>query len=712
MKHKNLTTASLILAAAGLLSACGGGDTGNPATSATQKSGSTEQSVVAPDKDGATAASESQTLHSSNAYVLTAANTAKQGTSSTSLAAKMVPRSTQRQLSPSQTIDLGAPSNESLAQREQFNSKASGVAAGAMKAKRYQIGFARPVSATSQPQGLQQVLSWTTLANGNLLGAARFESPDAVGIRLGLLIQSLPNEAIVRVSAANAESALEISGATINQAISANVAADGDSTNARTYWLPMALGATTDLEIELPAGIGRERVSVALPSLMHMVETAPQASLNNFTPKTDCAYRTPDAMCSTPLPPAANAIAAMEFVDSDLNGLAVCTGTLLADKGATQQPYFLTAQHCINNQTEATSLATFWFWRSTACGGTLRSDYFDTTSFYRTGGATLLFTRTELTTNARNPIGTDTTLLRLNETPPAGVMFAGWSTQRQAITPSVSLIGLHQPKGQSNSFAGDILRQSTGTISGMGRISGYLNGDPELPLVQQSNDATQPMYQVSWSSGITEGGSSGSALLLNGTTSNPQVVGQLWGGASSCDNPTSPDFYGRFDLSYQDGLINWLNPGYRLVFRFYRPSSGTHFFTSGVDERDATRANNLSMGYEGPVFSVSPTGGAGLNPVYRFYNTQTGVHFYTISEDEKNSVQANLSNIFTLEGVAWYARLANDATPGTIEVYRFFRKSAGTHFYTTSAEERDNIINNLGQYYSYEGVAYRAWPTS
>jgi lysyl endopeptidase len=483
------------------------------------------------------------------------------------------------------------------------------------------------------------------------------------------------------------------------------VAADGDSTNARTYWLPMALGATTDLEIELPAGIGSERVSVALPSLMHMVETAPQASLNNFTSKTDCAYRTPDAMCSTPLPPAANAIAAMEFVDSDLNGLAVCTGTLLADKGATQQPYFLTAQHCINNQTEATSLATFWFWRSTACGGTLRSDYFDTTSFYRTGGATLLFTRTELTTNARNPIGTDTTLLRLNETPPAGVMFAGWSTQRQAITPSVSLIGLHQPKGQSNSFAGDILRQSTGTISGMGRISGYTNGNTDFPLVQQTNDTTQPMYQVSWSSGITEGGSSGSALFRNGTTSNPQVVGQLWGGASSCSTPTSPDFYGRFDLAYQDGLINWLNPGYKMVFRFFNINNGAHFFSANVSERDNVRNSISYLVHEGPVFSVAPAAASGLSPVYRFYNTATGVHFYTINESERASLLGYPT--FNYEGVAWYAKKTSDAN--TVPVYRFYKRSLGTHLYTVSVAERDNLIANASGSYDFEGVAYYAW---
>ncbi|MEZ5703922.1 MAG: hypothetical protein R3E56_00395 [Burkholderiaceae bacterium] len=98
-----------------------------------------------------------------------------------------------------------------------------------------------------------------------------------------------------------------------------------------------------------------------------------------------------------------------------------------------------------------------------------------------------------------------------------------------------------------------------------------------------------------------------------------------------------------------------------------------------------------------------------MSPVYRFYNKQTGVHFYTISEAEKNATETD-TTVFTYEGIGWYARQAGDTTPGTVEVFRFFRRSAGTHFYTTSTAERDHIIANLNQYYTYEGVAYRAWP--
>ncbi|MCX5758253.1 MAG: PASTA domain-containing protein, partial [Candidatus Hydrogenedentes bacterium] len=50
-----------------------------------------------------------------------------------------------------------------------------------------------------------------------------------------------------------------------------------------------------------------------------------------------------------------------------------------------------------------------------------------------------------------------------------------------------------------------------------------------------------------WTSGVTEPGSSGSPLLI---VSKQQVIGQLYGGGSSCTAQSSPDFYGRFDVTF------------------------------------------------------------------------------------------------------------------------------------------------------------------
>jgi len=90
----------------------------------------------------------------------------------------------------------------------------------------------------------------------------------------------------------------------------------------------------------------------------------------------------------------------------------ICTGTLLADRMDSKTPFFLTAHHCISTAAEASSLETTWFYESSACNSDTQSA--DTRS--RSGGATLL----------EAYVNNDMTLLRLNEQPPAGVVYAGW----------------------------------------------------------------------------------------------------------------------------------------------------------------------------------------------------------------------------------------------------------------------------------------------
>ncbi|MGS5088346.1 hypothetical protein ACVC7V_17840 [Hydrogenophaga sp. A37] len=583
------------------------------------------------------------------------------------------------------SINLGAPSAADLEKRNKNNRKSSSAFGGA---KAYQIGFARPVAATSNRKSLQELLTWSATATGTQRAELRLSSTGAKALRLGLLIQNLPDDLTLRVYADGSSKAQQTTGAHINSAIRANVKADGDSAAAHTYWMPGTMGEATVLEVELPAGRDTASVGFSVPTVIHGVETAMEANLSLIQAKTECANLNPDATCT--LPPAVNSVSSMDFVDAGIQ--YTCTGTLVANRGVTQQGYILTANHCIGTQTVASTLLTSWFWRSSACNNNTLNPNAHTIG----GGATLLFNRSETSGSLNNPTGTDTSFLDLPYQPPAGAMYAGWQFQRHGINTGTVYTALHHP-------GGDLMRRSDGRLT---NYLNYLGND----LGAINTNASYPMYEVQWNTGITEGGSSGSALFHEGTTSNPQIIGQLWGGTSSCTNPTGKDYYGRFDIAYENGLINWLNPGYRMVFRFYNTFNGTHFFSASVTERDSVRATNTRLTYEAPVFMVAPAPGSGLSAVHRFINRQTGTHFYTISESERLSVIANLSQIYTYEGIAWYARQASAPAEGTVEVYRFFRNSAGTHLYTTSAAERDSIINTLGQYYTYEGVAYLAWP--
>jgi hypothetical protein len=98
------------------------------------------------------------------------------------------------------------------------------------------------------------------------------------------------------------------------------------------------------------------------------------------------------------------------------------------------------------------------------------------------------------------------------------------------------------------------------------------------------------------------------------------------------------------------------------------------------------------------------TASSARTPIYRFFNTQTNTHFYTSSATERDSA-CRLSQ-YQLDGVGFYAYA--DAQPGMSAVYRFYNLKTGTHFYTISASERDTVRATMSATFTYEGPAWYA----
>ena len=94
------------------------------------------------------------------------------------------------------------------------------------------------------------------------------------------------------------------------------------------------------------------------------------------------------------------------------------------------------------------------------------------------------------------------------------------------------------------------------------------------------------------------------------------------------------------------------------------------------------------------------------SPVYRFRNRRNGSYFYTASQAEKNSLVANRSATYSFDGIAYRVSSAY-----TTPLYRFYNRRSATHFYTSSVAERDSVIKNLSRTYVYEGVAYNVSAT-
>ncbi|AFY83230.1 CAP domain-containing protein [Oscillatoria acuminata] len=110
----------------------------------------------------------------------------------------------------------------------------------------------------------------------------------------------------------------------------------------------------------------------------------------------------------------------------------------------------------------------------------------------------------------------------------------------------------------------------------------------------------------------------------------------------------------------------------------------------------------------GPVQTSDPVTGPGpQQAIYRFFDTLSGTHFYTASELERDNVRNTLPQ-YRYEGPSFAAPIPN---PATSSIHRFFNTQTGTHFFTISEVERNQVLRDLPQY-NYEGVAYHAYMQS
>lgn len=141
--------------------------------------------------------------------------------------------------------------------------------------------------------------------------------------------------------------------------------------------------------------------------------------------------------------------------------------------------------------------------------------------------------------------------------------------------------------------------------------------------------------------------------------------------------------------------------GEMTLYRFYRPDTGTHFYSTSAAERNSV-IGNAAFRYEGQVAyvlqpSVTTAGTRALN---RFYQPGSGTHFYTSTPSEYDRVLGFPQ--YSLDGVA--GKVYTTAGSGRVPMYRFFRPASGTHFYTASASEMESVKGMPG--YTFEGIAF------
>lgn len=194
----------------------------------------------------------------------------------------------------------------------------------------------------------------------------------------------------------------------------------------------------------------------------------------------------------------------------------LCTGQVTATVSGDFTPYVSTAVHCIDNEASANSCQFIFRLRADTCFGPLQPGVSIT-------GATL----------ERFHRPSDSTLLRALPMLPAGTFFYGWIAENMPA--GLDSVCIHHPGGDPQAI-------SFGTKQAGGFGCNVSLGIPGTP--------TTNWVRMSWNDGITEQGSSGSAICR---LSDGAMYGVLSCGVSACTNPDGDDGYGRWDIAFDAG---------------------------------------------------------------------------------------------------------------------------------------------------------------
>jgi len=348
------------------------------------------------------------------------------------------------------------------------------------------IGVARSIDASPLTHG-----RWVNIQKNRTLWLFGIRSPSGVGLRLHFTDFSLPPGAKIYIYPSSDPSKY------FGPYEGKGIFDDGE------FWSPTIEGETIILEFFSPSALTDLQTPFIIKEISHIYRNPLQLfdlKYNAIPEVQNCHL---DATCYPDWAVEGDAVGRMVFNDSGTEYM--CTGTLLDNIAKDFTPYFLTANRCISTERVARTLEVYWFYKTPSCNGTPPN----LDDVPRSIGAKYL-------TGMNESDMTDFTLLQILGAVPRNLTWAGWTTVNPSTGDSVT--GIHHPDG-------DYRRISFGNIT-------------------ESSETNY--WSVDWSSGVTETGSTGSAIW----NSSHQIVGQLSGGNSSCSDTNGEDRYGKFSESY------------------------------------------------------------------------------------------------------------------------------------------------------------------
>ena len=383
--------------------------------------------------------------------------------------------------------------------------------------KNRQIGTA-PKFAVSFPVAISPLKrgNWEELSDGTAVWRLRILSSDAHSLNLGFGEFFLPSGAELNLYSADQKNKL-------------GPFTPNDNDDHREFWTPIIEGDEMVVELRLPQA-QRQNLSLKITSINHDF-----LGFSTFV-SGSCNL---DVICSE--------VDGWDIVDAyrdiiqsvgvySTGGSTFCTGFLVNNTQEDCTPFFMTADHCGIRANNAASLVVYWNFQNSSCRAP------NSGASGGPGNGVLNDFNSGSVLRARSS-DTDFGLLELDDpvSPTADAFFAGWDARPEI--PQDTVIAVHHPNTDEKRISFSFEQVFKGNLNGQGMANGGYLVVPE------------------WSIGTTEGGSSGCPLF----DQDRRVVGQLFGGAASCNN-LDYDAFGWFAVSWEGGgtpdtrLRDWLDP--------------------------------------------------------------------------------------------------------------------------------------------------------
>jgi hypothetical protein len=140
-----------------------------------------------------------------------------------------------------------------------------------------------------------------------------------------------------------------------------------DSTPDGQLWLAPVSGDTLTLELHVPAGVALTDDAVVLSTVGSGYRNVSEVGGPGLFGAGESGLCNIDVVCplGDDYRDEIRAVAKFYFQSG---GTYLCTGTLVNNTAQDLKPYFLTANHCISTQSEATSMSLIWNYQSPTCG--------------------------------------------------------------------------------------------------------------------------------------------------------------------------------------------------------------------------------------------------------------------------------------------------------------------------------------------------------